>query len=284
MDILNQLFDLKKEHVLPDVYVKFIYCDRTDTPMVGGNLPVFNHMQVNQNNGSNRIILSPCFSFHGYYTSGGKELIKYEDDMNNIINESDKNDWLERENTLIFKGYTLHPHRKKIIKELEDKLRCCEFLLGKKNFSDFYSNPISKLTKYKYQLLMNGYGTKIGNESGSIRPKYMLAIGSICIYIHLGTVVKEWWMYFDNNPMIICKTVDQAVDKINFFEDNPDKALKHLKKQREFVTEYLSDKAVKLYWLNLLKTYKNNCDFEIPSVEGSEKLKQEELESVFRQF
>jgi len=112
---------------------------------------------------------------------------------------------------------------------------------------------------------MNGCGTKIGNESFSIRSKYMVATNSICIYIHLGVEHLEWWMdeLINDNIIIKCKTVDEAIQKITHFENNPKEAEAHLKKQMAFSEKYLMKEIKDQYWIELLKVYTERSDLKI---------------------
>lgn len=281
MDIINQLFEVRKQYTLPDIYAKFIYIDRVNMNDSGGNLAVFNHLH-HMHGDDVRFILSPCFSFNGYTSGQQHVFVSYQEEMNNIMEKAKKFPWIERESSMILKGYLNYPHRQKIINELEERMDCCELLLKRKNIKCLFQNSVGDLAKYRYQLMVNGFGNQIGTESGSIRPKYMLATGSICIYIHLGTVIREWWMYLDDCCIISCETVDEAIEKVRYFEQNTDKALEHLEKQKKFADTYLNEDFVKKYWYQLLNTYAGNCNFKVNhrEVRKLKKLKQEELHGI----
>ena len=279
LDILNQLFEVKKEYRLPNCFLRFIYIDRS---FCSNNSVFFSHTSHDQTDNYNKI-LSPCFSFNGYTSGPNNEFIAYEQEMKKIFEASKNNPWLERENILMFRGNIVSPHRQKIINDLEakkDVLKCELKIISVIKQTE----PFTELAKYKYQLLLNGHGIQLGKEAGSIRPKYMLATGSICIYINLGNNVREWWMNLDEENFIIrCENVDQAIEKINYFENNPEKALEHLEKQKIFVEKYFNKKTVNFYWYRLLSTYSNNCNFDITSIREFKRSKiitQEQLSSM----
>lgn len=266
--ILQQLFNLLKKTNLPNCVFKYITADHVCDWMTGNkNIPVFSHAKLINDPISQKIMV-PSFSDLGYTT--GKNIldgyIPYDIEIRNIIEESIKWVWEDKESTMMFKGYVgEYPHRLKIIKELNDSYKPFEFqtYIRGPNIKGMFQHPIKHLCRYRYQLLMNGCGTEIGNESFSIRTKYMLATNSICIYIHLGIDHLEWWMdeLICKKLIIKCSTVNEAIKMVTYYEENPNEAKKHLEKQREFCEKYLMADVKDQYWLELLKVYSSRCNF-----------------------
>ena len=268
--IIKQVFNILKKYTIPNITLKFMYCDTVNENMAGLNSCIFSHANCPRDNFEKKI-LAPCFSFESYSSTNNFEDETYSDTMANIIKESKKYIWEDKEKSIVFKGYLDYPHRKQILLDLNNKIKKCELLLCNKiqPQAGRFQNSYGALSKYRYQLLLNGYGDKIGNEAGSIRPKYMLATGSICIYITFGVDVKEWWMLSDNfNHIIVCNNVDDAIKQIDFFENNPDIAKEHIKKQMEFIESYLNNDSIELFWFHLLNTYSQRCNFTIDSPSG----------------
>lgn len=265
--LLEQLFEVSKLKKLPNCFLKYNSSDHVINRMVGIDVPIFSHSKLVNDPITNKI-MAPAFSDFNYTTGKNVNMgyVDYEKDFNDILTESAKWSWDDKESTMIFKGYVGdYPHRLKIISELNNKYKPFEFLTYIRGPSPkgMFQHPFTKLCRFRYQLLMNGCGTQIGNESFSIRTKYMLLTGSICIYIHLGIDHQEWWMNENiyDNFIIKCKTVDEAIEKITYYEDNPELAKQHIKKQNEFVKKYLTKKSFIEYWYQLLRVYSERSSF-----------------------
>jgi hypothetical protein len=270
-NIIKQIFNILKKFTIPNITLKFMYCDTVNVNMAGLNSCVFSHSNCTRDNFEKKI-LAPCFSFESYSSTNNFENETYSETMTNIIKESKKYTWDDKEKSIVFKGYLDYPHRKQLLLDLNNKIKKCELLLCNKiqPQAGRFQNSYGSLCKYRYQLLLNGYGDKLGNEAGSIRPKYMLATGSICIYITFGIDVKECWMLNNNfNHIIVCNNVDDAIKQIEYFENNPEVAKEHIKKQMEFVETYLNNDSIELLWFHLLNTYSQRCNFTIDSPSGN---------------
>ena len=277
--ILQQLFNLLKRTSLPNCVFKYNTADHVSSFMTGyKNIPIFSHAKL-INDPITQKIMVPSFSDLGY--TSGKDImdgyVPYDIEIKNIIEESKKWSWEDKESTMMFKGnggteYE-YPHRYKIIKDLNDTYKPFEFqTYQRKTYPEgMFQHPIKSLCRYRYQLLMNGCGTEIGNESFSIRSKYMLATNSICIYIHLGTDHLEWWMdeLICKKLIIKCSTVNEAIKMVTYYEENPNEVKKHLKKQMDFCEKYLMEDVKDQYWIELLKVYSSRCDFD-KSLNGEE--------------
>jgi hypothetical protein len=70
------------------------------------------------------------------------------------------------------------------------------------------------------------------------------------------------------NHIIVCNNVDDAIKQIEYFENNPEVAKEHIKKQMEFVESYLNNDSIELLWFHLLNTYSQRCNFIIDSPSG----------------
>lgn len=282
--LLEQLFEVSKLFKLPNCVLKYNSSDHVIDWMVGLDVPIFSHSKLVNDPITNKI-MAPAFSDKSY--TSGKNIIQgyvpYDEEIKRILDESNKWSWEDKESTMIFKGHVgSYPHRIKIISDLNNKYKPVEFLTYIRNSpldkKGIFQHPFHYLCRFRYQLLMNGFGTQIGNETFSIRSKYMLATGSICIYINLGVDHKEWWMDENiyDNFIIKCETVDEAINKITYFEENPEEAKKHLKKQNEFVKKYLNVETFNKYWYHLLNVYSERSSFKFEQPLQKDKLLMEE--------
>lgn len=276
--ILLQLFDLKTKFKLPNCVFKYISADHVIPSMINDkNAPIFSHAKL-VNDPLPLKIMAPCFSTHSYYYSNvGKNIFdsgyqSYDLQIKNIIKEAKLSEWEDKEATIIFKGNVDYTHRVQIIDKLKQAPKQCEFLIYERvssalNKGNFFQHPIENLCKYRYQLLMNGCGTKLGTESFSIRSKYMLALGCICIYIHLGMNHMEWWMNNEiyDNLIEVCETVDDAIKIINYYEQNPEKAKQKRLKQIKFAETYLISESIDKYWYHLLNVYSKRSSKQFDS-------------------
>ena len=286
-EILTQLFELiDAGYDLPNTEFKYYTMDTVYREDVRYDSAVFTFWDDEKNDNLSRRILAPSCWFSGM--NSGKFMDNspyedYQDHMDRIVSftEAKTMPFSEKENALIFKGQvSLYPHRVSIFEEMKDKVSSVsEFLVHErgrrviKEGNTQYQNPIENLGKFRYQLVTNG-ATSASNGrsrvSGSCRSKYMLATGSIVIYITLGQARKEWWQHAADIDGVIqyCDSVDDAIETIRRLEANPDEADGLSKKGLNFVKEFLHKKNVMEYWYHLLTTYSERCDFEIREAAG----------------
>ena len=91
--IINQIFKVKNKFNLPNVMLKFIYCDRVNIRMAGGNGCVFCHTTCKPRDHFPKKILAPCFSFDTYNSNDRYQLESYQDTMNKILTTNKHNKW-----------------------------------------------------------------------------------------------------------------------------------------------------------------------------------------------
>jgi len=262
--IINILKELLVKYKIPNLLANFVMMDSNKF-----NGAYFSNTDCVRDNNPLKILI-PGWSFNKSTTGSMGEFEKYGYCMNDILNESLKNKWCNRINKLIYRGHIITPHRNLIVNELIKKFPEKMLHIHIPSFDPevLKYNPMSMkdLCKYKYQLLLNGHGSKIGNESGSIRPKYMLATGSICIYITLNTDVYEWWSSNkDLCPYLnVCKNIDEAIEKIKYFENNEKETEIFLVNQLKFVKTVLID-GFEEYYYKMLCNYASRLDFSVIS-------------------
>lgn len=267
VDIINMLKKLLKKYKVPNLIANFLM---KDTNVEHG--VYFSHTNCIRDDRPLKLLI-PGWSFYSYISGSKGEKEPYETCMNNIVNESYKYEWKNRIDKLVYRGHISTPHRYYIINELKKKYpkKILHILTESFQPEVLQKKPMSfkDLCKYKYQLLMNGYGSKIGNECGSIRAKYMLATGSICIYITLNTEAYEWWsINKEICPYLnICKNIDEAIKKIEYFENNTKETEIFLENQLKFVNTVLIN-GFEEYYYKMLCNYANRLNFSFKNPIG----------------
>jgi len=284
-EILEQIFDLSERvSSLPNTEFKYYTMDTVYRQDVGSDSAIFTFWDDEKHGDLSRRILAPSSFFSGYWS--GKFMtnslkVKYQDEIDRIVNYTEENTmpFSKKENSLIFKGkVSLYPHRVAMFEELKEKIgSVSEFLVHDRGArvlvegNTQYQNPIEYLGKFRYQLVTNGAHRTPSLISGTCRSKYMLATGGIVIYITDGSPKKEWWQHLPgaDDVIVYCDTVDAAIEKIRWYENNPDAAEAQSRMGLDFVKSTLNYENVMNYWSHLLQTYKNRCLFEISSPAGT---------------
>jgi hypothetical protein len=293
IDIIEQLHDLRDTgYKLPNTEFKYYTMDTVTRQDVGneGNSAVFCMFNDEKFDDLPKRILAPTPFFNGYFSGKFGDMsqkIEYQDEMDRITNFSLEKTmpFKEKENALIFKG-TVYGYRRKLFNEIKDRIaEASEFLLHERGRTENpvcnreYQNPIENLGKFRYQLVTDGAprgNTRV--RSGTIRSMYMLATGSIVIYISDQGHKKEWWQYAPEAKGLIqyCESVDEMMDIIKHFESNPAEAHELSVQGIDFIKNYLNRDNVNEYWKNLLDVYAERCDFKITKPLGQLQFKNEE--------
>ena len=286
VEIIEQLLDMVDAgYKLPSVEFKYYTMDTVYLQDVGttNGGAVFTFWNDEKYDDIPYRVLAPSSFFSGYCS--GKFMrdsprVSYQDEMDRIIKFTEEKTmpFSEKENTLIFKGKTSYPYRQRLFKEIKEKISSVsEFLLHERGLNENlqgnseYQNPIENLGRFKYQLITDGAPRgKTPRRSGTCRAKYMLATGSILIYITERGHKKEWWQYSPEIKNVIqyCETVDEAIEKIRWLEDNPEVAHEISVKGLHFVKNFLHKKNVLEYWYQLLTVYEKRCNFKIEKPDG----------------
>ena len=101
---------------------------------------------------------------------------------------------------------------------------------------------------------------------------YMLATGSIVIYLSDKGHKKEFWQHSTEASGLIqyCESADELLDIIKYFESHPEEANDLSLRGIDFIENYLNRKNVEEYWKNILEVYSERCLFKItaPPLEG----------------
>ena len=150
-NIIKQIFNILKKYTIPNITLKFMYCDTVNKNMAGLNSCVFSHSNCTRDNFEKKI-LAPCFSFDAYSSTNNFENETYSETMSNIIKESKKYNWDDKEKSIVFKGYLDYPHRKHVLLDLNNKIKNCELLLCNKiqPQAGRFQNSYGALCKYRY--------------------------------------------------------------------------------------------------------------------------------------
>lgn len=280
INIINQLKEVLKYHILPNVM--FIYNTLDQYSYPDWDDYIFTHakpLHVPCN-----FILAPCYSFD----TVNNDTKIYDAEKEKIYNQSlqymnNYEDWIKKEDTLFFTG-CLYEDRKLNIKvpEIDGVKTFIQDHHEKSNFIE-----LSDHTIFKYLLNLNGCG-----GGWSTRLKFLLMCGSLAFYVvryhlletHINNInwlLKpneviddlpiyylyniEYWMYYKgiHDCINISFNVDECSKQIEYYKNNPQEGYVKAKKGFDIIHELLSKENVLLYWKILLETYHSRCDNEV---------------------
>jgi hypothetical protein len=263
IQVLNQLRDTLKEHLLPNT--TFAYCTQDHTP--DEDCFLFTHaVQLNTNK---KNIPAPCFTFDEYTAVYSKEPMHY-DNVRQSLYEVSKpfmesiDTWNQKKDAIIFVG-TLNNDNDRLANTNFGNIPNVEqIIINNGNYINDKYITREDLANYKYLLHLNGH-----NGAYASRLKYLLMTGSLCFYVmNYKGKFKPWleyWMFYKDllDCVIMSKTAVDCKNATILLNRKRELAFEKAKKGFEIVHSLLEKKNVLLYWKVLLEKYTANFDREL---------------------